>query len=436
MKRHLFVLGLWAVLIGLALTARPVHAQAPLGGGGDTAFTYQGQLVRGGVPVNDTCTFRFGLWTDPTAGSQIGGPLDLDAAVADGLFTTQISFGVGAFPGDSRWLRVHVSCPGDLGWIYLGAQEMTSSPYALGLKPGAIISGTPPSVDTPVIFKVIDTSTSQSYAVWGEATGNLGTGVYGTSSGSQATGVAGLAGGYEGNGVFASATGSKGLGVYSYANGDQGEAVYAWSQSNAGRAVHGKMQASNGYGGYFENISGGVALLSSANTTGDVFVVQAGGYPPSYPSFEPVFRVTGAGEVYADGSFHPGGADFAEMMPAAQVGLEPGDVLALAPDGRVVRADRPYQPSVIGVYSTKPGVVGSRSPADAGQIPLAIVGIVPVKATAANGPIAPGDLLVASALPGHAMRAAAGPPAGTVIGKALGTLHSGDGVIEMLVMSR
>jgi len=436
MKRLFFMLGLSLVWVGLALTARPVQAQRPLGGGSDTAFTYQGQLVRGGVPVDDTCAFQFELWTDPTAGSQIGVTLDRDVAIADGLFTTQLSFGVGAFPGDTRWLRVRVWCPGDLGWIDLGPQEMTSTPYALGLKPGVIISGTPPSGDTPVIFKVIDTATYQSYAIWGETTGNLGTGIYGTSSGSQAKGVAGLAGGYGGTGVFASANGANGLGVYAYANGSYGKAVYAWSQSDNGRAVHGKVEASNGYGGYFENTSTGVALLASANTTGNVFVVQAGGYPPSYPSFQPVFRVTGDGEVYADGSFNPGGADFAEMMSAAQAGLEPGDVLAVAPDGRVVRTDRPYQQSVVGVYSTKPGVVGSRSPAEAGQVPLAIVGIVPVKATAANGAIAPGDLLVASALPGHAMRAAAGPPAGTVIGKALGALPAGAGVIEMLVMSR
>lgn len=57
---------------------------------------------------------------------------------------------------------------------------------------------------------------------------------------------------------------------------------------------------------------------------------------------------------------------------------------------------------------------------------------VPVKASAENGPIAPGDLLVSSSTPGHVMRDAM-PAPGTVVGKALGTLAAGTGLIEMLV---
>ena len=67
---------------------------------------------------------------------------------------------------------------------------------------------------------------------------------------------------------------------------------------------------------------------------------------------------------------------------------------------------------------------------------LALAGRVPVKASAENGPIAPGDLLGASATPGHAMKAPANPAPGTVVGKSLGRLASGTGVIEMLVMLR
>jgi hypothetical protein len=69
-----------------------------------------------------------------------------------------------------------------------------------------------------------------------------------------------------------------------------------------------------------------------------------------------------------------------------------------------------------------------------GKVPLAIAGVVPVKASAENGPIRPGDLLVASSSPGHAMRAGDEPPIGTIIGKALEGLDSGTGLIQMLVM--
>ena len=57
-----------------------------------------------------------------------------------------------------------------------------------------------------------------------------------------------------------------------------------------------------------------------------------------------------------------------------------------------------------------------------------------MKASTENGPIAPGDLLVASATPGHAMKASPNPPIGTVIGKALEGLDEGTGVIRILVM--
>jgi hypothetical protein len=55
-----------------------------------------------------------------------------------------------------------------------------------------------------------------------------------------------------------------------------------------------------------------------------------------------------------------------------------------------------------------------------------------IKVDASYGAIAPGDLLAASPNPGYAMRAAA-PKPGTVIGKALGELPSGVGIIAVIV---
>jgi hypothetical protein len=91
---------------------------------------------------------------------------------------------------------------------------------------------------------------------------------------------------------------------------------------------------------------------------------------------------------------------------------------------------------VAGVYSTQPGFVGGQ-PVEGeapGTIPLAMVGVVPVKASAENGSIRPGDLLVTSSIPGHAMKAGPNPPQGTVIGKALGRLDKGTGIIKMLAV--
>jgi hypothetical protein len=54
--------------------------------------------------------------------------------------------------------------------------------------------------------------------------------------------------------------------------------------------------------------------------------------------------------------------------------------------------------------------------------------------TAENGPIAPGDLLVTSSIPGYAMRGTnRRRMLGAVVGKALEPLREGKGVIQVLV---
>jgi hypothetical protein len=55
-----------------------------------------------------------------------------------------------------------------------------------------------------------------------------------------------------------------------------------------------------------------------------------------------------------------------------------------------------------------------------------------IKVDASYNPIRPGDLLVVSPNPGHAMRADS-PQPGTVIGKALGELSTGTGVLPVIV---
>jgi hypothetical protein len=122
------------------------------------------------------------------------------------------------------------------------------------------------------------------------------------------------------------------------------------------------------------------------------------------------------------------------MLPAAGQ-LVPGDVLVIGADGKLNRSASAYQTSVAGVYSTRPAFVGGHADwADRrGQAPLAKVGVVPVKVSAGNGAIRPGDLLVTSATPGHAMRAGPNPPAGTVLGKVLDSLDQGAGSMQIII---
>ncbi len=129
--------------------------------------------------------------------------------------------------------------------------------------------------------------------------------------------------------------------------------------------------------------------------------------------------------------------DFAELVPSRDGDLEPGDVVAVAADGRFMRSSRPYQTSVVGVYSTRPALIGDvYHEVEAGaKLPLAVGGIVPVKVSDEGGAILPGDLLVASSIPGTAMRSERHTPGG-VVGKALEAHEKGEGTIRMLVLAR
>jgi hypothetical protein len=134
------------------------------------------------------------------------------------------------------------------------------------------------------------------------------------------------------------------------------------------------------------------------------------------------------------------GGDFAESVDVTgqRTKYEPGDLLVIDPHspGKFLEVSQPYSTLVAGIYSTKPGYVGRRlsGAKSPDEVPLAMVGIVPTKVTAENGAIHTGDLLVASSTPGRAMRGTdRNRLTGAVVGKALGELGSGMGVIEVLV---
>ena len=119
---------------------------------------------------------------------------------------------------------------------------------------------------------------------------------------------------------------------------------------------------------------------------------------------------------------------------------EASDLLVIDATGerKLALSQEPYSTLVAGIYSTKPGMLGSTRKADDApakdEVPLAVVGIVPCKVSAENGAIHAGDLLVTSSLAGHAMKGTdRGKMLGAVVGKALGSLENGTGVIEVLV---
>jgi len=98
-----------------------------------SAFTYQGRLTdTTGNPIDDTCNFRFSLWSDPTTGDQTGSTLDVPGIhLEGGLFTVQLDFG-NVFDGTALWLKIEVQCSGDVAYVALDPrQALTAAPYSL-----------------------------------------------------------------------------------------------------------------------------------------------------------------------------------------------------------------------------------------------------------------------------------------------------------------
>ena len=294
-------------------------------------------------------------------------------------------------------------------------------------------------------------TTGFTYGVFGNAQGSAGSGagVLGTAASSEGTGVIGQALATTGTtaGVLGQTNSDEGIGVLgnrgnSVASGFGGGGVrgvtsaanfvftYGTSgvaTANTGSAVgiFGQAYSPQGVAGLFANVSGG-----------DIIVGGVG--QPEVP----VFRVDGNGTVHANGGFRPFGADFAESVAVkgATEHYAPGDLLVIDPSGerRLSLSQTPYSTLVAGIYSTQPGVVASQHRVEEAlpknEVPLAVVGIVPCKVTAENGPIAAGDLLVTSSTAGHAMKGTdRGRMLGAVVGKALEPLQKGTGVIQVLV---
>jgi len=154
-----------------------------------------------------------------------------------------------------------------------------------------------------------------------------------------------------------------------------------------------------------------------------------------------VFRVDNLGGVFADGGFHSSGADFAESfaVKGARGAYAPGDVLTIddSADRQVKLSQEPYSTLVAGIYSTKPGLLGSPhalGKVPSTDVPMAVVGVVPTKVSAENGTVHRCDLLVTSSTPGYAMKGTdRSRMVGAVVGKALEPLSGGKGVIQVLV---
>jgi hypothetical protein len=133
-------------------------------------------------------------------------------------------------------------------------------------------------------------------------------------------------------------------------------------------------------------------------------------------------------------------ADCAEDFDIAESEkIEPGSVMVLNHEGKLQQSNKAYDKKVAGVISgagnLKPGIIlGKNRMTDNSTLPLALMGKVYCKVDAQFIAVRVGDLLTTSSTRGHAMKATdAFKSFGAVIGKALGPLGSGQGLIPILV---
>lgn len=361
-----------------------VYGQAFLGVSGYSVSAFNGTGVRGA--------------SSATGGFAQGGEFNGGDSAATNI-------GVAAYAGE---YGVHATASGSSGNVY-----------------GVYGSGGVTAATNHGVY-----GTGEDFGVYGVSvvSGDDNAGVYGRSQAGNGTGVKG-----EGHfGVRGETATANGVGVYGLSTATSGGTTGGWFDGGSTAGVNvGVYAVGDDYGVWGETYQvGGAALRGRATNGGELIVLaNAGGT---------AFRVTNAGNVQADGTYATPAADLAERVDSIET-LTPGDVVEIDPDASArFRLSRSARSSLVaGVISTLPGVLLNDKtlgddPNDA-RAPLALAGQVPVKVTAENGAIRPGDLLVASSTPGHAMRADANPAAGTVIGKALERFDNGTGTIRMLV---
>ena len=132
-------------------------------------------------------------------------------------------------------------------------------------------------------------------------------------------------------------------------------------------------------------------------------------------------------------AFKVGGADLAEVY-SAKVPIESGMLVQADPTlpSGVKLSDTAYQSTLMGVVSTRPGMVLADDTNSQVGVPvqLALVGRVPVKVTAEGGPIKAGDPLTSSSTAGYAMKATR---SGQIIGIALSDFDASSEKGEVVV---
>jgi len=257
-----------------------------------------------------------------------------------------------------------------------------------------------------------------------------GNGVFGLSTVPNASGVFG-ANNNGGTGVAGNSDKGDGMGARTASSAKSG--VFARNDATdpapagaGGNGVFGLSTVPNASGVFGANNNGGTGVAGNSDKGIGIF-----GRGQIAGRFE--------GDVEVTGDIRLVNADCAEDFDISGTEqIEPGTVMVLDEEGALEPSQRAYDKRVAGVISGagdfKPGIVLDKQQSKMNRMPVALLGKVYCKVDAQYAPIEIGDLLTSSPTLGHAMRAEDPLKAfGSVIGKALRSITSGQGLIPVLV---
>jgi hypothetical protein len=450
-------------------------------------INYQGILTDAtGHPLNGLHSFRFRLYhsPDPSVPDWEYTREDFQTLnCTNGLFSTALPFEW--FHGQAMWIGIKVDGDDEMTPL----QEVRPVPYALSLRSGADIEAFEDS-SALYLWSVadgsrgiwIDNRGSNAYGMRVNTTNTASPGVYIDTWGASSQGFAANTYGQDSPGIDVKGWGTDSYGMRAgsissygiYAYTDRTDHKYSIFSNDIlfSRGIHlettttgreGARITTTGTDSYGVNINtggidspgvyavtnGGNSQGFAANTHGanspgvdvkawgtDSYGIKAASVcssaiyaatsdPGSYGLITP-------NKISVEGIVITGVADVAEYMPVSE-NVTPGTVMIIGNDGKLQECNEAYDTRVAGIVSTEPGVsLGTKDTGNQGEEQIAVAGRVPCKVDATKEPIHAGDLLTTSNRPGYAMKAT-DPKIGTVLGKAMGTLESGTGVIEVLV---
>lgn len=414
-------------------------------------ISYQGKLLKNGLPWNGPINITFRLYTVSSGGAAWwtetqtvyvqNGLFSVLLGAVNPLTTSAVNF------QHQEWLGIQ---PEGASAELTPRQPLTVAPYAMNLMPGATLVDSNPAGGynyslwvSSVNHEGFYAESDAGYGITGRATAADQVGVYGRSmgNGNGAHGVKGISSGT--SGLCPAGITECGSALYAYASGDA-YGVYVYGQNRSSLI---SIQGNNAYyAAWFKSLiaPNGKGLYTDGESRFDDYVTFGAG------------KSGYVVEVALNDGDEP---------------LERGDVVAISgfaapvigqiPAPRVRKAAEVSATGMIGVVDVLYLPCDTTIPLEAGQgcggfepeitliqpgQYLAVVTLGAygwIKADASAGPIRPGDLLTASSRAGYTQKAVPltvqgvtfyAP--GTTIGVALGALDKGTGMIPVFVSVR